>query len=237
MFLCGLNIFRHGTQRKGRQGVAFQASKGRKQKEGEEEEEENERAITPQPVMPVVDAEGMDTGSNREEEDEPDDDEVTGNFFKREIQWGQQGRPPPRGLASSFPARLVRARVVPGLERDRSWGAPSSWGDFPHHKVESLHLSLWPLSDSRVRRQAFHKELRSSQQMPSGNPLEILTIPDWLLSESGVPRSLAIPLQPLCCEFSHFYSFACGPGQTEINHQKRKKKRISDYPQTIISTV
>ena len=44
--------------------------------------------------------------------------------------WGQQGRPPPRGLASSFPARLVRARVVPGLERDRSWGAPSSWGDF-----------------------------------------------------------------------------------------------------------
>ena len=44
--------------------------------------------------------------------------------------WGQQGRPPPRGLASSFPARLVRARVVPGLERDRSWGAPSSWGDY-----------------------------------------------------------------------------------------------------------
>ena len=62
----------------------------------------------------------------------------------------------------------------------------------PHHKV-----SLWPLSGSRVRRQAFHKELRSSQQRPSGNPLEILTIPDWPLSESGVPRSLAIPLQPL----------------------------------------
>ena len=67
----------------------------------------------------------------------------------------------------------------------------------PHHKVESLHLSLWPLSGSRVRRQAFHIELRSSQQRPSGNPLKILTIPDWPLSESGVPRSLAIPLQPL----------------------------------------
>ena len=67
----------------------------------------------------------------------------------------------------------------------------------PYHKVESLHLSLWPLSGSRVRRQAFLKELRSSQQRPSGNPLEILTIPDCPLSGSGVPRSLAIPLQPL----------------------------------------
>ena len=33
-------------------------------------------------------------------------------------------------MASFFPARRVHARVVPGLERDRSWGAPSSWGDF-----------------------------------------------------------------------------------------------------------
>ena len=79
-FLCGVNIFRHGTQRKGRQGEAFQASKG-------EVEEENERAISPQPVMPVVDAEGMDTGSNREEEDEPDDDEVTGKQFKEKYEY------------------------------------------------------------------------------------------------------------------------------------------------------
>ena len=42
--------------------------------------------------------------------------------------WGPQGRPPHRGLASSFPAHLVAAREVTGLERDRSWGAPSSWG-------------------------------------------------------------------------------------------------------------
>ena len=33
----------------------------------------------------------------------------------------------------------------------------------PHSRVESLHLSLWPLSGSRMRRQAFLKELRSSQ--------------------------------------------------------------------------
>ena len=37
----------------------------------------------------------------------------------------------------------------------------------------------------------------SSQRRPSDYPLEILTIPDWFLSESGVPRSLAIPLLPL----------------------------------------
>ena len=67
----------------------------------------------------------------------------------------------------------------------------------PHPKVESLHLSLWPLSGDKVRRQAFHKELRSSQLRPLDNPLEILTIPDWSLSGSGAPRSLAIPLLPL----------------------------------------
>ena len=67
----------------------------------------------------------------------------------------------------------------------------------PHPKVESLHLSLWPLSGNKVRRQAFHKELRSSQLRPLDNPLEILSIPDWSLSGSGAPRSLAIPLLPL----------------------------------------
>ena len=76
----------------------------------------------------------------------------------------------------------------------------------PHPKVESLHLSLWPLSGSRVRKQAFLEELRSLQLRPSGNPLEILTIPDWSLSESGVPRSLVILFSPSrdCCGFSHF---------------------------------
>ena len=67
----------------------------------------------------------------------------------------------------------------------------------PHPRVESLHLSLWPLSGSRVRMQAFLKELRSSQRNHSDSPLATLMIPDWTLSGSGVPRSLAIPLLPL----------------------------------------
>ena len=65
---------------------------------------------------------------------------------------------------------------------------------FPHPRVESLHLSLWPLSGSRVKKQAFLKELRTSQLKQSDNPLATLMIPDWTVSGSGVPRSLAIPL-------------------------------------------
>ena len=77
-----------GPKGKGVKGKPSKQAKGRKKKEGEEEvEEENERAISPQPVMPVVDAEGMDTGSNREEEDEPDDDEVTGKKFKEKYEY------------------------------------------------------------------------------------------------------------------------------------------------------
>ena len=45
--------------------------------------------------------------------------------------WGQQGRPPHRGLTSFVPARLPYAGVFPiGREEDRSWGAPPFWGDF-----------------------------------------------------------------------------------------------------------
>ena len=74
---------------------------------------------------------------------------------------------------------------------------------FPHPRVESLHLSLWPLSGSRVKKQAFLKELRSSQLKQSDNPLATLMIPDWTVSGSGVPRSLAIPLCLFrsCCGF------------------------------------
>ena len=69
-----------GPKGKGVKGKPSKQAKGRKKKEGEEEvEEENERAISPQPVMSVVDAEGMDTGSNREEEDEPDDENLKRN--------------------------------------------------------------------------------------------------------------------------------------------------------------
>ena len=85
-----------GPKGKGVKGKPSKQAKGRKKKEGEEEEEEeeNERAISPQPVMPVVDAEGMDTGSNREEEDEPDDDEVTGIFYKEKYNGDSRGAHP-----------------------------------------------------------------------------------------------------------------------------------------------
>ena len=61
----------------------------------------------------------------------------------------------------------------------------------PHPRVEGLLLSLWPLSGSRVRMQAFLKELRSSQRKHSDSPLATLMSPVWTLSGSGVPRSLA----------------------------------------------
>ena len=51
---------------------------------------------------------------------------------------------------------------------------------FPHLKVEGLHLFLWPLSGNKMRRQAFHRELRSSQLRPLDIPLEILSFPDWV---------------------------------------------------------
>ena len=75
-----------GPKGKGIKGKPSKQAKGRKKKEGEEEEE-SERAISPQPV---VDAEAMDTGSNREEEDEqlgPEDDEVTGKKFKEKYEY------------------------------------------------------------------------------------------------------------------------------------------------------
>ena len=67
----------------------------------------------------------------------------------------------------------------------------------PHPRVESLHLSLWPLSGSRVRMQAFLKELRSYLRKHSDSPLATLMSLVWTLSGSGVPRSLGIPLLPL----------------------------------------
>ena len=76
----------------------------------------------------------------------------------------------------------------------------------PHPKVESLHLSLWPLSGSRVRKQAFLEELRSLQLRPSGNPLEILDdsrlVPfrEWC---SKIPCDPSSAPSRDCCGFSH----------------------------------
>lgn len=67
----------------------------------------------------------------------------------------------------------------------------------PHPRVESLHLSLWPLSGSKEKRLVFLNELRNLQLSPLESPPVTLMIPDWKLSESGVLKSLAIPLLPL----------------------------------------
>ena len=64
---------------------------------------------------------------------------------------------------------------------------------FPHLKVEGLHLSLWPLSGNKMRREAFHRELRSSQLRPLDNPLEILSIPDWVPFREWCSKILCDP--------------------------------------------
>ena len=66
-----------------------------------------------------------------------------------------------------------------------------------HQKIESLHLSLWPLSGSKVNRQAFLTEQLSSPLRPSETPLALLTIPNWIVSMTGARDSIVIPLLPL----------------------------------------
>ena len=64
---------------------------------------------------------------------------------------------------------------------------------FPHLKVEGLHLFLWPLSGIKMRRQAFHRELRSSQLRPLDIPLEILSFPDWVPFREWCSKILCDP--------------------------------------------
>ena len=67
----------------------------------------------------------------------------------------------------------------------------------PHPRLESLHLSLWPLSGRNESRQAFLLELQNSQQRLLESPHVLLTIPNWNASLSGVRTSLVTPLLPL----------------------------------------
>ena len=66
-----------------------------------------------------------------------------------------------------------------------------------HPQIETLHLSLWPLSGNKVYRQAFLNEQLNFQLRPSETPLALLTIPSCVLSLSGVSESVVIPLLPL----------------------------------------
>ena len=50
-----------------------------------------------------------------------------------------------------------------------------------HPQVETLHLSLWPLSGNKVYRQAFLNEQLIFQLRPSETPLALLTFPSCVL--------------------------------------------------------
>ena len=67
----------------------------------------------------------------------------------------------------------------------------------PHPRLESLLLSLWPLSGRKVCRQVFLSELQNSQQRLLESPHILLTIPSWNASSSGLKVSLVTPLLPL----------------------------------------
>ena len=86
-----------------------------------------------------------------------------------------------------------RPRTLP-LQRDLVFQPMSRQ---PHPRLESLPLSLWPLSRSKEGRRAFLLELQSSQQKLLESPHELLTIPSWNAFSSGVTTSLVTPLLPL----------------------------------------
>ena len=55
-----------------------------------------------------------------------------------------------------------------------------------HPRIESLHLSFWPLSGARLRRQAFLTGRQTSQQVPSETHHALLTIPSSSALLGGV---------------------------------------------------
>ena len=84
-------------------------------------------------------------------------------------------------------------RVLP-LQKDLVYQPMSRQ---PHLRLESLHLTLWPLSGRKESRRAFLLELQSSQQKLLGSQHELLTIPSWNVFSSGVTTSLVTPILPL----------------------------------------
>ena len=67
----------------------------------------------------------------------------------------------------------------------------------PHANVNRLHLTVWPISGNVAKRQAFLRELPILRPVLSGPQLELLTIPGWPVSTTGVPSPLQILVQPL----------------------------------------
>ena len=84
-------------------------------------------------------------------------------------------------------------RVLP-LQKDLVYQPMSRQ---PHPRLESIHLTLWPLSGRKESRRAFLLELQSSQRKLLGSQHELLTIPSWNAFSSGVTTSLVTPILPL----------------------------------------
>ena len=70
-----------------------------------------------------------------------------------------------------------RPRILP-LQKDLVFQPMSRQ---PHPRLESLHLSLWPLSGRKEGRRAFLLELQISQQKLLESPHELLTFPSGML--------------------------------------------------------
>ena len=86
-----------------------------------------------------------------------------------------------------------RPRVLP-LQKDLVYQPMSRQ---LHPRLESLHLSLLPLSGRKECRRALLLELQSSQRKLLGSQHELLTIPSWNAFSSGVTTFLVTPILPL----------------------------------------
>ena len=99
-------------------------------------------------------------------------------------------------------------RVLP-LQKDLVYQPMSRQ---PHLRLESLHLTLWPLSGRKESRRAFLLELQSSQQKLLGSQHELLTIPSWNVFSSGVTTSLVTPYSASLGQIADFLVFLFDKG-------------------------
>ena len=97
-------------------------------------------------------------------------------------------------LVSSSPSSLGRSSKGVASSKGPSGTTPVSDSSSQSRKSSSISMASLRQQGEEA---GLSQELRSSQLKHSGNPLATLMIPDWRVSGSGVPRSLAIPLLPL----------------------------------------
>ena len=97
-------------------------------------------------------------------------------------------------LVSSSASSLGRSSKGVASSKGPSGTTPVSDSSSQSRKSSSISMASLRQQGEEA---GLSQELRSSQLKHSGNPLATLMIPDWRVSGSGVPRSLAIPLLPL----------------------------------------